>query len=490
MRRRRAPVGVGEFDGTVAQVVHGFRTARATPFVVPLFLVVAMVEFTYGAQTVQLVVYSERVLGLGAGGYGALLAAAGVGGLLSAIVNGRLAMSSRVSVIVVTAGALVCATQLAYASVDGLVVALGVTVVGGAGLVACEVVAETALARIVPADVLGRVMGVFAALSVAVMIAGAVLAPVLIAATSLHTSLVVLGLATLLVTVLCLPALGGLDVLTRQRAEALASRVAVLEQLPITAGVPRLVLEQLASESQLCPLPPGVDVIVQGAPAHAFYAVVEGRVLVHRDAEKVASLGPGEHFGERGLLDNAPRNATVTTETDSTILRLEGERADRGAAICRDIAECARSLERVTAGCVAGRTHRTGRRPDVGGSVMIRDATVLVIGAGYPGKRRAYERMAELGAQVVVVDEPGHWSEALVTDGVAASVAPRAHQRRRRRRCRRDAGRGGTVRRPTRWRPHHLGEQRERGGACRVRTGAAREPAGGGGRRPQQGPYP
>ena len=38
----------------------------------------------------------------------------------------------------------------------------------------------------------------------------------------------------------------------------------------------------------------------------------------------MASLGPGEHFGERGLLDNAPRNATVTTETDSTILRLEG----------------------------------------------------------------------------------------------------------------------------------------------------------------------
>ena len=34
-----------------------------------------MVEFTYGAQTVQLVVYSERVLGLGAGGYGVSLAA-------------------------------------------------------------------------------------------------------------------------------------------------------------------------------------------------------------------------------------------------------------------------------------------------------------------------------------------------------------------------------------------------------------------------------
>jgi MFS family permease len=325
MRRHIMPVDVREGDSAVAQVVHGFRVARATPFVVPLFLVVAMVEFTYGAQTVQLVVYAERVLDLGEGGYGALLAAAGVGGLLSAIVNGRLAASSRVSLIVVTAGAVVCATQLAYAGVDGLVVALAVTVMGGAGLVACEVVAETALARIVPADVLGRVMGVFAALSVAAMIAGAVLAPVLIASTSLHTSLVVLGAASLLVTVLCRTGLRGLDVVTRQRAEALASRVALIERLPITSGVPQLVLEQLAAASQLCPIPPGVDVVVEGAPAHAFYAVVDGRVVVHRDGERIAVLGPGAHFGERGLLDNAPRNASVTTETDSTILRLEGK---------------------------------------------------------------------------------------------------------------------------------------------------------------------
>jgi CRP-like cAMP-binding protein len=85
------------------------------------------------------------------------------------------------------------------------------------------------------------------------------------------------------------------------------------------------VLEQLAAASQLCPLPPGVDVVVEGAPAHAFYAVVDGSVLVHRDGEEVARTGPGGSFGERGLLDNAPRNATVTTEEQSTILRIEGD---------------------------------------------------------------------------------------------------------------------------------------------------------------------
>jgi biotin carboxylase len=39
--------------------------------------------------------------------------------------------------------------------------------------------------------------------------------------------------------------------------------------------------------------------------------------------------------------------------------------------------------------------------------------TVVVVGAGYEGKRRCYERLARLGARLVIVDEPGHWSESL-----------------------------------------------------------------------------
>jgi len=65
--------------------------------------------------------------------------------------------------------------------------------------------------------------------------------------------------------------------------------------------------------------------VVQGAPAHAFYAVADGRVVVHRDGQAVVHLGAGDSFGERGLLDRAPRNATVTTEMDTTLVRVEGQ---------------------------------------------------------------------------------------------------------------------------------------------------------------------
>ena len=320
----RRVTSTGSHAGLGEQVRDGLRVARVTPFVAPLFLVVAMVEFTYGAQTVQLVLYAEQKLGLGAEGYGYLLAAAGVGGLLSALVNARLTTSTRVSAIIIATGALFCATQVAYVWVDVLAVALIVTVVGGIGVVACEVVAETALARVVPSEALGRVMGVFEALSVAAMIAGAVLAPLLIHWTSLRTSLAVLGAVAVLIVLLCRALLAGLDTVSRERAEFLADRVAVIERLPIATGAPRVVLEQLAAASQICPLPPGVDVVVEGAPAHAFYAVIDGSVVVHRGGEEVAHLGPGDYFGERGLLDNAPRNATVTTQQQSTVLRLEG----------------------------------------------------------------------------------------------------------------------------------------------------------------------
>lgn len=56
----------------------------------------------------------------------------------------------------------------------------------------------------------------------------------------------------------------------------------------------------------------------------------------------------------------------------------------------------------------------------MGSSVTVGGATVVVVGAGYPGKRGMYERMAELGACVVIVDEAGHWSEQLVDEGVAS----------------------------------------------------------------------
>jgi CRP-like cAMP-binding protein len=50
---------------------------------------------------------------------------------------------------------------------------------------------------------------------------------------------------------------------------------------------------------------------------------------VRRNNRKVATLGPGQYFGEMALLDRRPRSATVTSETDMTLLVL-GQRQFNG----------------------------------------------------------------------------------------------------------------------------------------------------------------
>jgi putative peptide zinc metalloprotease protein len=70
---------------------------------------------------------------------------------------------------------------------------------------------------------------------------------------------------------------------------------------------------------------PGEIVIEQGAPGDAFYALGAGQVDVVRDDEVVATLGPGDHFGEVALLNDAPRNATVIAHTPGRVFRLDRE---------------------------------------------------------------------------------------------------------------------------------------------------------------------
>jgi len=71
----------------------------------------------------------------------------------------------------------------------------------------------------------------------------------------------------------------------------------------------------------------GETVFRQGDPADRLYAIGRGEADVVREDPAVgdtilARLGPGEFFGEMGILGNAPRMATVRAATDLEVLSI------------------------------------------------------------------------------------------------------------------------------------------------------------------------
>jgi CRP/FNR family transcriptional regulator, cyclic AMP receptor protein len=59
----------------------------------------------------------------------------------------------------------------------------------------------------------------------------------------------------------------------------------------------------------------GTALIVEGGDPTKFFVLLEGNVTVHRDGAHVADLGPGDCFGEIGVVTLASRNATVIATT-------------------------------------------------------------------------------------------------------------------------------------------------------------------------------
>lgn len=103
----------------------------------------------------------------------------------------------------------------------------------------------------------------------------------------------------------------------------LVERVAALHRVDLFAGVPGRVLAAVAEVAVEVHAAPGEVLIEEGAVEAHLYALVEGRVRVHRDDRTVAELGPGVTVGELAVLVPEPRSASVTVLEPIRALRID-----------------------------------------------------------------------------------------------------------------------------------------------------------------------
>jgi len=67
----------------------------------------------------------------------------------------------------------------------------------------------------------------------------------------------------------------------------------------------------------------GKVLVREGEFSYEFMAIEEGEAEVTRGGEHLADLGPGDFFGEIGLLGKELRNATVTAKTEMRLVTLD-----------------------------------------------------------------------------------------------------------------------------------------------------------------------
>jgi CRP-like cAMP-binding protein len=100
-------------------------------------------------------------------------------------------------------------------------------------------------------------------------------------------------------------------------------RVAALHRVQLFADIPGRVLAAVADAAVEERRSPGEVLMEEGAVEAHLYAIVEGRVRVHRDDRTVTELGPGATVGELAVLAPAPRTASVTALEPTLLLRLD-----------------------------------------------------------------------------------------------------------------------------------------------------------------------
>jgi CRP-like cAMP-binding protein len=97
-----------------------------------------------------------------------------------------------------------------------------------------------------------------------------------------------------------------------------------LRDIPLFAGLGKKERRSVAQQADEVDVEPGRHLVRQGEFAYEFFAIEEGTAEVRRGDQYLAELGPGDFFGEMGLVGNVTRNASVIATSPLSVMVLTG----------------------------------------------------------------------------------------------------------------------------------------------------------------------
>jgi CRP/FNR family transcriptional regulator, cyclic AMP receptor protein len=95
-----------------------------------------------------------------------------------------------------------------------------------------------------------------------------------------------------------------------------------LSSIPLFSSLPEDALRKLAFWVSELSVSEGRHLVEEGDYAYDLFIIQDGNAEVQHDGRQVAELGPGDVFGEMGVLKDEQRNATVVAKTPMRLLTL------------------------------------------------------------------------------------------------------------------------------------------------------------------------
>jgi CRP-like cAMP-binding protein len=97
-----------------------------------------------------------------------------------------------------------------------------------------------------------------------------------------------------------------------------------LERIPLFAPLSESELDELAEWFEVKSTGADTQLIGEGTGGYSFFALADGKARVTANDNEIATLGPGDCFGEMALLGSGRRTASVTTTTPATVYVMFG----------------------------------------------------------------------------------------------------------------------------------------------------------------------
>jgi CRP-like cAMP-binding protein len=291
------------------------------PHVAGLLTVSGLRTFVRGMWIAIAVIASLRLLHAGSAGVGLLMVAAGIGSLVAVPLSGGLIDRTRLST--PAAVALIgCGVPLGvigwFPKFD---VALALIVAWGIGMAVADVATLSLLYRLLDIPLLPRVTALIESSKLALEGLGGLLAPFLVTTIGIRGALVAAAFPLPVVVVARWRMLHRLDASAGERTQILT----LLHGVPCLEPLDMASLGFLATAVLRLNVPEGTDIVRQGDAGDCFYVVKEGSADVLVDDFSVGTVGQGASFGERALLRDVARTATVRALEPMQLLTLSRE---------------------------------------------------------------------------------------------------------------------------------------------------------------------